>query len=367
MQDARQEGSRLQQVRLERIRWRKPVPGAVAIFLRSFAVMAQCGVNMHSSLSMLALQSEDQAIRLAADEMGVAISRGNPLSRAMAAHPHVFSDFQVGLVQVAERSGRLDEVLSKLADYEERTQATTRKVKAALTYPAFIFSVCMIMLIFAPPFLFAGIFPMLKSMGQDLPLITQAVIGFSEAVRNPFFILLIALGAYAVGRYLIHLFNHPKKRVQTYRRLMRFPALGDLLGSVATSRFCRSLSVQLASGNNVLEALKLAGQIAQNPVLAEAMPECIKQFSNGRAFHRCLQETRFFPGMLVHMVKVGEETGDLSHMLGLLGDWYDDDIDHRVGTFAALVEPLVMLIMGVCVGTLIIALMLPLMNLINTM
>lgn len=361
-----QKNSRVQQhqLRMQRIRAKRPAPGSLAVFLRSFSLMTRSGVNMYHSLIMLGLQSEDPQIQLASQEMALEISRGNRLSTAMSQHPNVFSSFQVSLVRVAEKSGNLDEILVKLAEYEEKATNTERKVRSALTYPAFIFIVCMTMLIFAPPFLFSGIFPLLKSSGQELPLITRLVIGASEQIRNPLFVLGLALLGYGAGMYLIHLFTHPAKKLNSYRQLLRTPVLGELLLVVAVARFTRSLSVQLSSGVNILDGLALAGQSSQNPVLQETIPTALEGMKNGRPLSRVLKETNFFPGMIVHLTKVGEETGELADLLRVAANWFDDEVDHRIETLAACVEPLVMLIMGACVGVVVIALLLPLTNLV---
>ncbi|MFN8609490.1 MAG: type II secretion system F family protein [Vulcanimicrobiota bacterium] len=351
-------------LRLARVRNRRPEPGALAVFLRSFSLMNRSGVNMYSALLMLGLQSEDQQIQLASTEMAHEIAKGQRLSLAMSLHPHVFSSFQIALVQVAERSGNLDEILIKLAEYEEKASNTARKVKSALTYPAFIFIVCMTMLIFAPPFLFSGIFPLLKSTGQELPLITKLVIGASEQVRNPFFVVGLAGLGYLVGMYFIHLFTHPLKKIGAYRKLLRTPVLGPLLLVVAVARFTRSLGVQLSSGANILDSLALAGQASQNPVLQESIPKAIEGMRNGRALSRVLKETEFFPGMVLHLTRVGEETGELADLLNITANWFDDEVDHRIEALAACVEPLVMMIMGGCVGVIVIALLLPLTNLV---
>lgn len=367
VQCTQQESVEQRRARAERMRARRPAAGALAVFLRSFSLMQMAGVNMHSSLTMLGRQSEDETIRLSSLEMANDISKGHRLSRAMSLHPHVFSSFQLSLIQVAERSGNLDEILLKLAEYEEKSSNTTRKVKAALTYPAFIFAVCLTMLIFAPPFLFSGIFPMLKSMGQELPLITRLVIGLSELVRNPFFVVTLAAGAYALGRYAVFLFTHPRKRVKSYRRLLGVPVLGPLLRSLAVSRFTRSLGVQLSSGGDIIEALLLAGQSSQNPVLQQAIPQAVASLKNGKPLSRCLKETEFFPGTVIHLTRVGEETGEVSDLMRVTAGWFDDDMEQRIETLAACIEPLVMMVMGGCVGVVVIALLLPMMSLVNNL
>lgn len=367
VQDSRDENAQHEQTRQARQRSRRPASGALAVFLRSFSMMSLAGVNMHSTLTMLGYQSEDEPIRLASMEMAQEIAKGHQLSKAMSLHPNVFSKFQLSLIQVAERTGNLDEILLKLAEYEEKSSNTARKVKGALTYPAFIFLVCLTMLIFAPPFVFSGIFPMLKSMGGSLPWITRLVIGLSELVRNPLFVVALAGLAYGVGRFAIDRFTHPQKRLDTYRRLLKIPVLGLLLKSVAVSRFCRSLSVQLSAGGDIMDALALSGQSSQNPILQEATPKAIASLRAGRALSRCLKETEFFPEMVIHLLRVGEETGEVSDMLRISANWYDDEIDQRIETLASCVEPLVMLIMGACVGVVVIALLLPMMNLVSAM
>ena len=367
VQDSHEENASHERTRQARLRGKRPAPGALAVFLRSFSMMSLAGVNMHNTLTLLGYQSEDEPVRLASMEMAQEIAKGHRLSKAMSLHPNVFTKFQLSLIQVAERTGNLDEILLKLADYEEKSSNTARKVKAALTYPAFIFLICLIMLVFAPPFIFSGIFPMLKSMGGTLPWITRVVIALSELVRNPFFVMALAGLAYAFGRFAIDRFTHPQKRLETYRRLLKIPVLGILLRTVAVSRFCRSLSVQLSAGGDIMEALALAGQSSQNPILQEATPKAIATLRAGKPLSRCLKESEFFPDMVIHLLRVGEETGEVAEMLRICANWYDDEVDSKIETFASCIEPLVMLVMGACVGVVVIALLLPMMKLVSAM
>ncbi|MBN9418405.1 MAG: type II secretion system F family protein [Candidatus Eremiobacteraeota bacterium] len=367
VQDSHDENAQHARIRESRARSRRPAEGALAVFLRSFSMMSLAGVTMHNSLTLLGYQSEDEPVRLASMEMAQEIAKGHRLSKAMSLHPHVFSKFQLSLIQVAERTGNLDEILLKMAEYEEKSAGLNRKVKGALTYPACIFVVCLLMLIFAPPFVFSGIFPMLKSMGAGLPWITRVVIGLSELVRNPLFVLTLAALAYAGGHWLIERFTHPQKRLGTYRRLLKVPVLGVLLRSVAVSRFCRSLGVQLSAGGEIVEALALAGQGSQNPVLQEAIPKALASLRAGRELSRCLKETEFFPDMVIHLLRVGEESGEIPEMLRISANWFDDEVDQRIETLASCIEPLVMLIMGACVGVVVIALLLPMMNLVSSL
>lgn len=342
----------------------RPKASSIPIFYRSLAMMLRCGINMLSAFRSLASQSDDLVMSQACLGIAEELKAGYPLSKGMLLYPNIFNRFQIKLVEVGESTGKLDEILSRLADHEEKAHATVLKVKSALTYPAFIFMVSMALLLIAPPFLFSGIIPLIKSSGQELPLITRAVIAFSEGVRNPYVVALVAVLAYVVAFGGSTWAAQPDNAKRISEHSLKIPVLGHLLRTVAVARFSRAFSVQVKVGNDVISALQMSAQSTQNPILLRDVSKATDAVVAGQPLHKSLEATGFFPKPFLQIVKVGEETGEVATMIEHLTDMYEQDIDCAVDRFAAMVEPLIMLFMGTVVAILVVAMMLPLTKLI---
>jgi type II secretory pathway component PulF len=369
LSSAKNESRRLLELRqaMQGARAPKPKGESLCIFLRSLAMMISCGMRLNSALSILAKQSEDLTICQVAAGLNEEVSRGNPLSRGMHCFPNVFSRFQVSLVQVGEKTGTLERTLTQLADYEERSRLLTMRVKSALTYPVFVLIVSLILLIVAPPYLFSGILPVLKSGGVRLPLPTQIMIGISDTVRNPWLMLLISGLLFGLARLIVRVLKTPTGAYRFEEQLLSIPVIGKAVRTIAVTRFSRSMEVQLSVGSEITSAVAASVQSSQSPILAARMKAAIEDLRAGIVLSKSLERTNYFPPTFVSILKVAEETGNFSQMLERISHIYEMELDSTIDAVAAMAEPLIMLLMGIIVGFMLISIMLPLMQLVSNL
>lgn len=346
---------------------RRPTPQAIAIFLRSFSLMLGCGIRVNSALVQLSLQGDDLAMRSVASGLADEVSRGNSLSSAMNCFPNAFSNLHVSLVKVGERTGKIEQVLAQLAENEERMEALAMKFKSALTYPAFVLCIGCVLLIFGPPYLFAGILPLLKNQGETLPWLTRAFIWFSEAVRNPLVIASLALVAFWLGNIGIHLLTYPTHAYNLRLRLLKVPVLGRALRILAVARCANSFALQMEAGNDIVDILRSSALASADVVLQTRMESAVTWLKAGRPLTESLERCDYFPGLFLSVLKVGEETGEMSALMRKISELYEQEIDQALETLASLLEPFIMLFLGGLVGLMMLAIMLPLSRIISSL
>ncbi len=329
--------------------------------------MFAAGIQFNRALELLGVQSDDPGMRAVAEDVARRVDSGVPLTRAVAAHPQAFSTIQVRMIQVGERTGNLDEILKELAVYEEKRRATTMKVKSALTYPAFLIVISTFMLIVIPPYMFQGLFQMIQTSSTELPLITKVVLAISDFIRTPlFWILLIVL----VGGGLLAapvLLRQPPVRRRLAQTALATPGLGRVYRMIATARFARAMQLQLEVGESPLQAVVLGAQASDNPLLEDGIERSVEALRNGDTLVESLQQAEFFPYGFLHVLKAGEEAGDLPTMMERMAVMYETELETSLETFTSLLEPMVMLVMGIIVGIVVIATMLPMMQLLQNL
>lgn len=345
----------------------RPDAEALSLFFRSLAVMVASGVGLDRSLDHLSLQSDQASMGPVCAELARRVSTGTPLSNAFAAHSKVFTQLQIRMLAVGERTGNLDLVLARLATYEEKRRGTTMKVKSALTYPLFLVVLATFMLIVLPPYMFGGLFQMIASSGVEPPLITRVVMALSHFIRSPFFWILTFVGLVAASKLGPPLWANPSVRRETFERLGGAPVVGPFLQVLATARFARALELQLQVGENPLVGLAMACEASGNPVLAGNADEIVAALKGGETLVDSLKGCGFFPRTFLDLVRAGEESAQLPDMLGRSADMYEIDLDQAIDRFTALLEPMIMLVMGSIVGVVVIATMLPMMTLIQNL
>lgn len=345
----------------------RPKRKSRVVFFRSLALLTASGIPFHQGLGVLSQQSEELAMRLVCANLAQDLLTGQSLSAALKNQSGCFQAFHVNLVKVGEKTGRLDRLLMKLADYEETSYRTTLKVKSALTYPAFVFAISLVMLMLAPSLLFKGIFPLLRSQGAELPLLSRAVLSVSEWLsQGPVTLALLAGLAFLAN--LVHLsLRKPEARLRLYQRALRQPLLGRMLRNLATARFASSLALQLESGVTVLDALEMAAAATANPVLERDIGAARQMLTDGATFQRSLQAVDFFPAQFLSVVQAGQESGRIPPLLQRIAVLYDYEIECSIDALIGLLEPMVMLVMGLIVSVVAIALMLPMVNLVNAL
>ncbi len=345
----------------------RPSGEARVVWFRSLATMVTAGINLDRALRLLAQQSEDKAMTQVSEGLADMVSAGMQLSSAMALYPNSFAKLQYRLVQMGERAGVMDKVLNELSFYEEKERNTLLKVKSALTYPAFIFAVAFLILVIVPPYMMEGLFQMIKGSGVKPPLITRIVMVGTNATRSPIFYFLLVAGGAAGWILLPPLLRKPAVKKRLARFILSLPVAGKVYRTLSVARFTRALAVQLDCGISPLHAIQLSADATDNPVLDETIERAIDGLREGGTVAESLEAAEFFPRLMIKMVQVGEESASLPDLLTRTAEMYESDLDAILDAFTALLEPMVMVVMGFIVGVLVLASMLPMMQVLQNL
>jgi type IV pilus assembly protein PilC len=335
----------------------------VAVMSRQFATMINSGLSILRALSILAQQTENRELARMVGEARLDVERGSSLSAALGRHPKAFSRLYVAMVRSGETSGTLDSVLVRLADTIEKQVELRRKVKSAMTYPIMVaivvFVIAMFMLLFIVP-QFDAIY---KSLGGELPTPTKILLKISSIVRTffPVLILLGAIGAFLLRRWI----NTENGRAKWDQFKLRVPIFGGLARKTALARFSRTLASLTRAGVPILESLEIVAETSGNVVVADAVYDTQRAVKGGDSLARPLEQHEVFPPMVVQMMAVGEETGALDEMLDKIAEFYEQEVEATVDALTSLIEPVLIVVMGVVVGGMIISLYLPLFNIIK--
>ena len=337
----------------------KPIKGQdIAVFSRQLATMMSAGVPLVQSLEIVGRGHANPSMGEMVLGIKSNIEGGATLAESLAKYPRQFDDLFVNLVDAGERSGALEALLDKIATYKEKTESLKKKVKKALTYPAAVivvaFIVTGILLYFVVP-QFASLF---QGFGADLPAFTKMVVALSDFIQEDWWMILLGgLGSF-FGLREAHV-RSPKVRRFTDRLMLRLPVVGDILYKSAVARFARTLSTMFAAGVPLVEAMESVAKAAGNIVFTEAILQMRDQVSTGQQLQLTMQQSGLFPPMAQQMVAIGEESGSLDHMCAKLADFYEEEVDSLVDNLTALLEPMIMVVLGVLVGGLVVAMYLP--------
>jgi type IV pilus assembly protein PilC len=330
----------------------------LAVFSRQFATMINSGLSLLRSLNILAEQSENPTLAKTVGALRDDVEKGSSLSSAMSKHPKVFSKLYVSMVRAGETGGQLDTVLVRTAETFESDYKLRQKVKSAMTYPVIVAGISMllvtIMLIFVVP-TFAAMF---ENLGGELPLLTKLLLAVSTQARVLVPLAVVLLVAGFVGYKRLRAAN-PGARLRFDQIKLKLPVFGQLFSKIALSRFSRTLALLLRAGVPVLQALDIVGDTTGNEVLARAAHDVRESVRGGESMAEPLMKHGVFPPMVVQMISVGEDTGALDAMLDKISDFYDQEVEATTESLTALIEPLMIAGLGGIVGTMVIALYLP--------
>jgi len=333
----------------------------IVIFTRQFATMIDAGLPIMQCLHILAAQADSAAFRRIISQVKDDVEAGTTLADAIRKHPKVFSDLYTSLVQAGEIGGILDTILVRLANYLEKASKLKSKIKGAMIYPSCIVAaailVTTILLIWVIP-VFADVF---KSFGHALPAPTQFVMNLSEFTIAHIWYL--AATPVIAGIVIRSAYRTEKGRIAIDRFLLRVPIFGQLIRKSAVARFTRTLGTLISSGVPILDALSITARTAGNKVIEQAIFTARTSISSGRTIAEPLTESKVFPPMVCQMIAVGETTGALDSMLQKIADFYEDEVDNTVANLMSLLEPAVILFLGVVIGGLVISMYLPIFQL----
>jgi type IV pilus assembly protein PilC len=341
----------------------------LSVFSRQFATLVASGMPMLRTLHTLEEQTQDERIKAAIGGVRGDIEAGSTLEQAMERHPEVFDRLYRAMVRSGEESGRLEDALDRIAFQVEKSDALRRQVKSALMYPALIFGFAMVVLVAVVAFVipvFVGIFEQIaeENPGEkaELPLPTKICVMASDAITGYWFVLIPAI---VVGFILLFRWKRTDAGKEAWDRFaLRLPAkIGDVIQKVALARWSRTFSGSVSAGVPMLQAIKLTGETAGNIVLEQAMADVYDSVKRGGSLAGPIERNPIFPPMVGHMVAVGEETGQLEHMLTKIADFYEAEVDAKVKALTSLIEPIMIVFVGGVVGFIVIAMYLPIFSL----
>ncbi|MEW6715654.1 MAG: type II secretion system F family protein [Nitrospirota bacterium] len=336
----------------------------LVIFSKQFSTMIDAGLPLVQALDILSQQTENKNLAKAASEIKVDVEGGSTYADALRKHPRIFSELYTNMVAAGESGGTLDIILARLADYIEKAMKLKRKVKGAMIYPAVIISVAVIVIGVILVFVIPTFAKMFSAYGGILPLPTRIIIalsGFLSGIGG-----VIVLGA-IVGFiiFIIQTRKTYKGRKVTDSIALRTPVVGILVRKVAIAKFTRTLGTLISSGVPILDGLAITAKTAGNLIIEEAVIEVRKGVSEGKTIAEPLSASKVFPPMVTQMIAVGETTGAVDNMLNKIADFYDDEVDDATNNLTAMMEPLLMIFLGVTIGFIVIAMYMPIFKLIT--
>ena len=336
----------------------------ITIFARQFATMIGAGLSLTKCLAILGAQTESASLRVIINQIARDVESGQSLSDAMVKHPKVFPPIFVNMVRSGETGGVLDEVLNRVADHFEREAMIKGRIKSAMTYPIAMGSLVLIILVAMLVFVVPTFQTMFASMGGALPAPTQFLVSLSEGSRSwPGLVFLVVVIALVVS---FRWWKSTPEGLYTWDSIkLRMPVFGKLIRKMALSRFTRTFGTLVAAGVPILAALDIVGTTSGNEVIARAVRKVRSAIKEGETIAKPLSENPVFPAMVVQMISVGEETGALDAMLSKVAEFYDEEVTAGVEGLTSLIEPLMMATLGIVVGGVVIALYLPMFEVIN--
>jgi type IV pilus assembly protein PilC len=340
-------------------------PKTLMIFTRQLATLIDAGLPLLRGLNVLAKQERDAVLKRTINQVAESVQDGGTFSEGLAQHPRLFNDLYVNMVKAGEVGGVLEVVLVRLAEFQEKAQKVKNKVLAAMVYPIIV----LVLAVGIMAFLMVFIVPRFEAIFHDmlgdkpLPVITTFVIGLSNFIQDHWIILLgIVLGVIVLSRVAGR--THAG-RILVDRIKLRTPILGDLIRKTSISRFSRTLGTLVTSGVPILQALTITRETAGNIIIARAISQVHDSVKEGDTIAQPLEASGAFPPMVISMIDVGEETGELPEMLLKVAEVYDDEVDNSVAALTSLLEPIMIVFLALVVGTIVIALFLPLISIIS--
>lgn len=335
----------------------------VAIFSRQFATMINAGLSLTKSLNILAEQTENPTLAGLISQIQKDVEAGQTLSEAIGKHDDVFSPLFINMVKAGETGGVLDEVLMRVAEHHEGEVALKAKVKSAMMYPIVMFAMSMLILFAMLTFVVPVFVNMFASLGGDLPLPTQVLVVTSAFIRSRWYVLIAAV----IGiRFGIRAYKKtPQGKLFFDKLSLRLPVFGTLASKLAIGRFTRTFGTLVSSGVPILQALEIVADTAGNEIVSRAVKATRTSIKEGETIAKPLAQSPIFPPMVVQMISVGEETGALDVMLSKIADFYEEEVATMVEGLTALIEPLMIAVMGLVIGGVIVSLYLPMFKLIT--
>ena len=333
----------------------------LAIFTRQFATMIDAGLPLVQCLDILGEQQEHDTFKKIILKVKEDVESGSTFADALKKHPKTFDELYVNLVAAGEVGGILDTILARLAAYIEKAMKLAKQIKGAMVYPSTILAVALVVTVVLLLYVIPIFGQMFADFGQDLPAPTVFVLGVSAFTRKYFLVILVAIVLLVAAIRWYYRQENGRRNID--RILLKAPIVGSLIQRIAVARFSRTLGTMVASGVPILESMDIVARSAGNKIIEEAIVRARTSISEGKTIAEPLGESKVFPVMVTQMVGVGEATGALDTMLNKIADFYDDEVDAAVAAMTSLLEPMLMVFLGVVIGGLVIAMYLPIFKL----
>lgn len=331
------------------------------VFTRQFSTMIDAGLPLVQSLEILASQQPNKFFKDVLYQIKSDVEQGSTLSEALKKHPKVFDDLYVSLVAAGEMGGMLDQILNRLASYMEKSEKLVKRVKGAMTYPAVVIGIAIVVVAVILIFVIPVFQKMFADFGGELPAPTQFVINLSNALKK--YGIFMAMGIFALATMIKKYYGTPGGRLKIDALLLKAPVISDLIRKSAVARFTRTLGTMISSGVQILDGLEIVSKTAGNKVIENAIMEARISISQGKTVAEPIGQSGVFPPMVVQMIAVGEATGAMDNMLNKIADFYEEEVDAAVDALTAMIEPLLMVFLGTALGGLIISMYLPIFKL----
>lgn len=336
----------------------------IAVFCRQFATVISAGLTIVSGLDIMRQQTENHKLKTILDKVFEEVQKGRSLSETMRQFKE-FPALFINMVEAGEASGRLDEMLERMAVFYEKESKLKQKIKSAMMYPVIISIFAIVVVIFLVTNIMPMFVDMFKGFNAELPLPTRIVLGLSDVFRNYWYIVIISITViiYALKRYG----KTEEGRYKAHSIMLKLPIFGKINKKVLTSRFARTLSILMGSGIPIIQAMEIVEKTITNAVVEKGIKKCREDIRKGSALSKPIAEIGIFPPMLIEMISIGEETGTLDTMLSKTAQFYDEEVDILVAGLTTLIEPVIIVVLGGVIGFIIVSIMLPMFDMYQYM
>jgi type IV pilus assembly protein PilC len=335
----------------------------IAIFTRQFSVMIDAGLPLVQCLEILGGQQKNRSFQKVLFEVRQDVESGATLADSLRRHPKVFNDLFCNMIAAGEAGGILDTILQRMSTYIEKRVKLQSAVRSAMIYPTAVITIAVgvvIIILWKVIPTFAALF---EGLGAQLPLPTRVTIAISKFLGRYMWLLVLMAGAGAFGLFQYHKTYKGKRQID--RMILKLPVLGMLMRKIAVARFCRTLGTLLTSGVPILDGLEITARTSGNSIVEDAIMATRKSIEEGKTISQPLEETDVFPPMVIQMISVGEQTGALDTMLSKIADFYEDEVDEAVENLMSLLEPVMIVFLGVMIGGIVISMYMPMFSLIG--
>jgi type IV pilus assembly protein PilC len=336
----------------------------LVVFSRQFATMIDAGIPILRCLEILTSQTKDPVLKPALESVTLDVKSGLTLHDAMAKHPHVFNKLYVNMIRAAELGGILDTILDRLSGFLEYESEVRSKIKGAMMYPVLVLIFSQLMLFVLFSFVLPKFKEIFEGMNAELPPVTAALFAIGDFMQSKWWVILLLIGGIIFG--LKAYAKTPRGRYQVDFFKLKMPVVGELTLKMSIARFCRTFGTLISSGVPMMRSLEIVGETLNNMVLTEAIDETRACIREGQKLSEPLAASGLFPSMVTHMIDVGEESGRLSEMLVKVGDFYDGEVETTIKGLTSMIEPMLIIFLGVVVGFIAISVMTPIFKLVNS-